>query len=84
MMKRSLFAAAALAIATLAQAQVGTTLKEGAAATSEKAQQVGDEAKAAVSSQPNKSIDKAKAQTHKAKAHAHAKAAKDAAKDVPK
>jgi Tfp pilus assembly protein PilV len=83
-MKRMLFSVAVLAAATLAQAQVGTTLKEGAAATSEKAQQLGDQTKAAVSSQPNKAIDKAKAQTHKAKAHAHAKAAKDAAKDVPK
>jgi len=83
-MKRLLFAAAVLSVATLTQAQVGTTLKEGAAATSEKAQQLGDETKAAVSSQPNKSIDKAKAQTHKAKAHVHAKTAKDAAKDITK
>jgi hypothetical protein len=83
-MKRVLFAVAMVAAATLAQAQVGTTLKEGASATSEKAQQYGDQAKAAVSSQPNKTVDKAKAQTHKAKAHAHAKAAKDAAKDTTK
>jgi len=83
-MKRLLFAAAVLSVATLTQAQVGTTLKEGAAATSEKAQQLGDQTKAAVSSEPNKSIDKAKAQTHKAKAHTHAKTAKDAAKDIPK
>jgi hypothetical protein len=83
-MKRLLFTVAVVAVATLAQAQVGTTLKEGASATSEKAQQYGDQAKAAVSSQPNKTVDKAKAQTHKAKAHAHAKAAKDAAKDTTK
>jgi hypothetical protein len=83
-MKRMLFAVAIVAAATLAQAQVGTTLKEGAAATSEKAQQYGDQAKAAVSSQPNKTVDKAKAQVHKAKAHSHAKAAKDAAKDTTK
>jgi hypothetical protein len=83
-MKRMLFSVAILAAATLAQAQVGTTLKEGADATSQKAQQYGDQAKAAVSSQPNKSIDKAKAQTHKAKAHSHAKSAKDAAKEIPK
>jgi hypothetical protein len=83
-MKHLLFAAAVLSATTLAQAQVGTTLKEGADATSQKAQQYGDQAKAAVSSQPNKSIDKAKAQTHKAKAHMHAKSAKDAAKEVPK
>lgn len=84
MMKRILFSAAVLAAATLAQAQVGTTLKEGADATSQKAQQYGDQAKAAVSSEPNKSIDKAKAQVHKAKAHSHAKSAKDAAKEIPK
>ncbi|MBS0580710.1 MAG: hypothetical protein JSR36_15745 [Proteobacteria bacterium] len=65
-------------------AQVGTTVKESAKATSEKAQQIGDEAKASVESQPSKSVDKAKAQTHKAKAHAHAQAAKEAAKEVPK
>ena len=77
-----------VAIATLACgaafAQVGTTVKEGAKATGEKAQQIGDQAKASVESQPNKSIDKAKARVHKAKAHAHAQAAKDAAKEVPK
>jgi hypothetical protein len=37
-----------------------------------------------VSSEPDKSVDKAKAQVHKAKAHHHAKVAKDAAKDIPK
>ena len=74
-----------LALASgVALAQVGTTVKEGAKATSEKAQQYGDEAKAAVSSQPSKSLDKAKAQGHKANAHQHAKTAKDAAKDIPK
>jgi hypothetical protein len=65
-------------------AQVGTTVKEGAKATGEKAQQVGDEAKAAVESEPSKTVDKAKAQVHKAKAHHHAKVAKEAAGDTPK
>jgi hypothetical protein len=37
-----------------------------------------------VSSQPDKSVDKAKAKVHKAKAHHHAAAAKDAAKEIPK
>jgi hypothetical protein len=64
-------------------AQVGTTVKEGAKATGEKAQELGDRAKAAVSSEPDKSVDKAKAEVHKAKAH-HAKAAKEAAKDIGK
>ena len=68
----------------VALAQVGTTVKEGAKATSEKAQQVGDEAKAAVSSEPSKSIDKAKAHAHKARAHSHAQTAKAAAKEIPK
>jgi hypothetical protein len=45
---------------------------------------VGDQTKAAFASEPNKSVDKAKAHVHKAKAHYHAKAAKGAAKDIPK
>jgi len=83
-MKRYIFLIAALTIALGAQAQVGTTLKEGAKATSEKAQEVGDEAKAAVSSEPAKSIDKAKARAHHAKARYHAKKAAEAAKQIPK
>ena len=65
-------------------AQVGTTVKEGAKATGEKAQEYGDQAKAAVSSHPTKAASKAKAQTHKVKAHEHAHAAKEAAKEIPK
>jgi Sec-independent protein translocase protein TatA len=84
MQKILVTAVASLLCGTAAFAQVGTTVKEGAKATGEKAQQVGDEAKASVSSQPTKSVDKAKASTHKAKSHAHAAAAKDAAKEVPK
>lgn len=83
-MKKILLALAALALCNLSMAQVGTTAKEGAKATAEKAKQAGDETKAAVSSGPDKSADKAKAKVHKAKAHHHAKAAKDAAKDIPK
>jgi hypothetical protein len=71
-MKKILLGVAALALCNISLAQVGTTVKEGA------------KAKAAVSSEPNKSVDKTKAQVHKAKAHHHAKNAKDAAKDVPK
>jgi hypothetical protein len=37
-----------------------------------------------VESQPDKSIDKTKAQVHKAKAHHHAKKAKEAAQDITK
>jgi hypothetical protein len=83
-MKKILLGMAALAACNLALAQVGTTIKEGAKATGEKAEQYGDQAKAAVSSEPNKTVDKAKAHYHKAKAHHHAKTAKDAAKDIPK
>jgi hypothetical protein len=83
-MKKILLALATVALCNVSMAQVGTTVKEGAKATAEKAKQVGDETKAAVSSEPDKSVDKAKAKMHKAKAHHHAKAAKDAAKDIPK
>jgi hypothetical protein len=75
---------AALTVCSVSLAQVGTTVKEGAKATSEKAQEAGDETKAAFSSEPNKSLNKAKAKVHRAKAHYHAKAAKDAAKNIPK
>ncbi len=83
-MKKLLVIAVASMACASAFAQVGTAVKESGKATGEKAQQLGDEAKASVSSQPTKSVDKAKAQTHKAKAHAHASTAKDAAKEVPK
>ena len=83
-MNRLLLTIATCAICNVALAQVGTTVTEGAKATSQKAQQYGDQAKASVESQPDKAIDKTKAQVHKAKAHHHAKVAKDAAKDIPK
>ena len=83
-MKRTALFIATVALCSASWAQGGTTAKEGAKATAEKAQQLGDEAKASVSSQPDKSVDKAKAKVHKAKAHHHARAAKDAAKDIPK
>ncbi len=65
-------------------AQVGTTVKEGAKATGEKAQELGDRTKAAVASEPHKSVDKTKARVHKAKAHHHAKEAGQAAREIPK
>lgn len=83
-MNRILALVGMVAVSNLAFAQVGSTAAEGAKATSEKAQQYGDQAKGAVSSQPDKTVDKAKAQAHKAKAHHHAKAAKKSAKDIPK
>jgi hypothetical protein len=83
-MKKILLAITVLAVSSVSLAQVGTTVKEGAQATGEKSKQYGDQAKAAVSSEPGKSVDKAKAKAHKAKAHHHAKTAKDAGKDIPK
>ena len=83
-MRTLISALAAVLVWNLADAQVGTTVKQGTKATGEKAAQYGDQAKAAVSSQPNKTVDKAKAQGHKAKAHNQAKTAKDAAKEIPK
>jgi hypothetical protein len=83
-MRKILMIIAALALSNVSLAQVGTTVKDGAKATGNKAAQYGDQAKAAVSSQPDKSVDKAKAKVHKAKAHHHAAAAKDAAKEIPK
>lgn len=83
-MNRVLVTLATCMVCGVAVAQVGTTITEGAKATSEKAQQLGDQAKAAVESQPDKSIDKTKAEVHKAKAHHHAKKAKQAAQDITK
>jgi uncharacterized protein YfaP (DUF2135 family) len=83
-MKHAPFILTLSLICNSALAQVETTVKEGAKATGEKTQQVGDQAKAAVSSQPSKSTSKTKAQVHKAKAHGHAKTAKEAAKEIPK
>jgi hypothetical protein len=83
-MNKLLLTLATCAVCNVALAQVGTTIKEGAKATSEKTQQLGDQAKASVESQPSKTVDKAKAQVHKAKAHHHAKVAKEAAKDTTK
>jgi hypothetical protein len=74
----------ALTVSSASLAQVGTTVKEGAKATAEKAKEVGDHTKAAFASEPDKSVDKVKADVHKAKAHHHAKAAKEAAKEIPK
>ena len=83
-MRKLLLFVVALTMSSLTFAQVGTTASEGAKATVEKAKQYGDQAKAAVSSEPDKTVDKAKARMHKAKAHHHAKAAKEAAKSIPK
>jgi hypothetical protein len=69
----------AATFAATAFAQVEPTVKESGKAVSETAKQAGDNAKAAVSTEPNNSVNKAKAKTHKAKAHAHGHQAKKAA-----
>ncbi|HEY2591679.1 MAG TPA: hypothetical protein VGI35_08835 [Steroidobacteraceae bacterium] len=84
MMNRFVVLMTALSISTTVAAQVGTTVKEGAKATAEKAEQYGDTAKSVVASGPNKSLDKEKARIHEAKAHHHAASAKSAAKRIPK
>ncbi len=81
-MTRLISVLAAVLLCNVSIAQVSTTAKEGAKASGEKAAQYGDEAKAAVSSQPSKANNKAKAHVHKAKAHGDAKASKDAAKQI--
>ena len=70
-MNKTLVLMMAVGLSTGAIAQeVGTAMKQGAKATAEKTEQLGDQAKAAMESQPNKTVDKAKAQIHKAKAKA--------------
>jgi hypothetical protein len=83
-MNKSLALILAMALSSVAVAQVETTAKEAGKATSETAKQAGDRTKAAVESQPDKAVDKTKAQAHKANARHHAHAAKDAAKDTVK
>jgi hypothetical protein len=80
---RMLFlAAVAAGFALSASAQVGETVKEGAKSVGESAQEGGDKVKGAMSSQPDKAIDKGKAQVHKAKAKHHRHKAKKAADNV--
>ena len=83
-MKTIVLIVAAVSLSNVSLAQVGTTIKEGAKATGEKTAQYGDQAKVAMSSQPSKTNNKAKAQVHKAKARDHAQVSKEAAKEIPK
>ncbi len=84
MLKKTLLATAILFAATGAFAQVTTTVKEGAKATGEKTLQAKENVQAAATSQPKKSVHKAKAAHHKAKASAHGSAASAAAKNIGK
>jgi hypothetical protein len=83
-MKKLLGLLLAMALSSTAMAQVDTAVKNAGKATSETAKQAGDNAKAAVESQPDKAVDKTKATAHKANAHHHAHAAKQATKDAVK
>ncbi len=83
-MKKIIATVAALLVSSVAFAQVGTTVKEGAKATSEKVQQGAQATAGAVTSEPNSTVHKVKAKVHKAKAHEHASAAKDAAGNIGK
>src|ERR1039458_2000618 len=78
-MKNLLMALVATTFAAAAFAQVEPTVKESGKAVAESTKEAGDNAKAAMSTEPNKSMDKAKAQSHKAKAHGHRHKAKKAA-----
>ena len=71
-------------LSSVCHAQAGTTIKQGAKASGEKAKEYGDRGKAAVSSQPTKAGSQAKARAHKAASHEHAHAAKQAAREIPK
>lgn len=83
-MNKFLAAAAALVISGTAFAQVGTTVKEGAKATGDKIEQGAQATAGAVTSEPSKSVHKAKAKYHKAKAAQEATAAKEAASNIGK
>jgi hypothetical protein len=78
-MKSLLMALVATTFAAAAFAQVEPAVKESGRAVSETTKEAGDNVKAVTSSEPNKSVNKAKARVHKAKAHAHAHQAKRAA-----
>ena len=83
MIGRSALTLASLLASGVLFAQVGTAVKQSGKAVAQKTEQVGDQARASMSSEPNKSRYKAKAMVHKAKAHYHAKRAKHAAKKIP-
>jgi|KBSMisStandDraft_5_1062788.scaffolds.fasta_scaffold699467_2 hypothetical protein len=81
-MKKLLGLLLAISLSSVAMAQVVPAVKDAGKATSETAKQAGDNTKAAFESQPDKSVDKAKAKAHKANAHHHAHAAKQETKDA--
>lgn len=78
-MKKLLMAILATTFAAAAYSQVEPAVKETGKAIVESTKQAGDNVEAAVSSEPDKSLDKAKAKVHKAKARVHRHKAKKAA-----
>lgn len=82
MIKKLMIAFAGAALVSLAHAQAVDAVKETGRATAEGTKEAGDNAKAAVHSGSEKSVNRTKARVHKAKARYHrhkAKAAADAA-----
>ena len=78
-MKKRIVVLVAMALNATVTAQVVPAAKETAKGIAESTKQAGDNVMAATSSEPKKSMYKAKAQVHKAKAHAHRHEAKKAA-----
>lgn len=78
-MKKLLIPFAGAILMSAAYAQVEPAAKESAAAVAEGSKEMGDQAKSAFQSGPEKGVTKAKAKLHKAKAKYHRKRAKAAA-----
>lgn len=82
MIKKLMIAIAGTVLISMAHAQAVDAVKETGKSLAEGTKEAGDNVKAAVHSEPEKSVDKAKAKMHKTKARYHrhkAKAAADAA-----
>ena len=83
-MKKIVLASALVFAAAGAFAQATTAVKEAGKATGEKILQGKENVQAAASSQPAKTVHKAKAAVHKEKAAAHGTAASAAAHNIGK
>jgi hypothetical protein len=76
------FTVASVALSSATMGQAVPAVKETGHAIAEKSKEGADNVKGAFSSQPKKSMYKAKARYHKAKAHEHAHEAKEDAHDA--
>ena len=83
-MNKIIAAVAALLVSSACFAQAGTAIKEGAKATVEKTKEGKENVEAAMTKEPKKTMHKAKAKVHHAKAHVEGQEAKAAAKEVVK